>query len=90
MTQNSRRRSGSKPFDVGLRKSEEQARERARAAAREAENRTPEQKALFDRQIIELADLVASGASRKTLADATKRWQQEREAIAPEPTDPGE
>jgi len=78
MTQSSRRRSGSKPFDVGLRKSEEDARQRAREAAQAARDTTPEQQALLHRQLVEGLSLINGGAHKKTLADAKKRWQQER------------
>lgn len=80
MTQNSRRLSGSKPFDVGLRKSEADARQRARETAQAARDITPEQQALLGRQLAEGLSLSSSGASRKALADAKKRWQQERDA----------
>jgi hypothetical protein len=82
MTQNSRRRSGSRPFDVGLRKSEEEAQQRRRAAAQEARDRTPEERAMFERQVSELAGLAAAGASKKTLANARKRFEEERDAVA--------
>lgn len=81
MTQNSRRRSGSKPYDVELRKSEIAERERKRREAEEAAARTPEQKALFTQQLRELNRLVEEGASRKQMTEARKRWAQERELL---------
>ncbi|GAB2696630.1 hypothetical protein BKA24_001150 [Microbacterium marinum] len=82
MTQNSRRRSGSRPFDVGLRKSEQEARQRRRDAAEEARNRTPEQQATFERQLLEAAALMREGASKKKLAELSRKFQQERDADA--------
>lgn len=81
MTQSSRRRSGSKPYDVELRKAEVEERERKRKAAEESAARTPAQRALFNQQATELARLVAEGASRKQLTEARKRWAQERELL---------
>lgn len=81
MTQSSRRRSGSKPFDIGLRKAEADARQRALEAAQAAQEITSEQQAVLDRQMSEGLALLSSGTNRRTLADAKKRWHQEREAI---------
>ena len=81
MTRNSRARSGSRPTNLPPTKADLDQRERGRQAKAEAEAFTPEQRSLFNRQLVNLADLVKGGASKRDLAKAKKRFEEERQLL---------
>jgi len=77
MTRSSRARSGSRPTSLPPTKAELDAREKARQAKAEPPL-TPEQRSVMHRQIVQLAALAAGGATKKDIAEASKRFAAER------------